>query len=273
MVMLVGWGIVTTLAGLVAFNAAELAQARERNSGGDPVNIAQHPWQVAIEIKVGGATQFCGGALIRPRVVLTAAHCLHGSKEQDYPKAEPRDVKVKSGVAKYAAEGNWEPVEDVLLHRGYNPRQDTGVKEYDIALVALARRGAGEPIALAEAALIVPAGQILEASGWGDGPYRGGGEAMELRVAKLPNLDLDTCSAPKGALCVGFAGDASNAFRGDSGGPLVWRMPKGPVLVGVNASRNRQPANYGVYMRVAFFSDWFSGKEWPKDWFNWWNSD
>ncbi|XP_065346860.1 clotting factor B-like [Cloeon dipterum] len=48
-------------------------------------NISQtgdHPWHVYIEnLMTGGA---CGGTLISPTVVLTAAHCIYGSKAEDF---------------------------------------------------------------------------------------------------------------------------------------------------------------------------------------------
>ncbi|XP_049861897.1 trypsin delta-like [Schistocerca gregaria] len=46
--------------------------------GGEPVDISQRPWQVSVE---NGGFHYCGGSIISPSWVLTAAHCLIGITE------------------------------------------------------------------------------------------------------------------------------------------------------------------------------------------------
>ena len=44
--------------------------------GGEKVKWGEAPWQVAIFERDDAHDKFCGGALIGPRTVLTAAHCI-----------------------------------------------------------------------------------------------------------------------------------------------------------------------------------------------------
>ncbi|XP_065335757.1 serine protease gd-like [Cloeon dipterum] len=50
--------------------------------GGSTAQESGHPWHAYIENEETGT--ICGGTLISPTVVLTAAHCLYGSKAEDF---------------------------------------------------------------------------------------------------------------------------------------------------------------------------------------------
>lgn len=50
--------------------------ARNRIIGGDEADAGQLPWQVAVIYNTSAGNYFCGGSLIGPTWVLTAAHCV-----------------------------------------------------------------------------------------------------------------------------------------------------------------------------------------------------
>lgn len=249
---LLGIGVLAESA--AAQSAGEIRPIGRRVVGGQPTDIKQHPWQVALDIKVGGRSYLCGGSVIAERWVLTAAHCLPSS-------TAPGHVRVKAGATNYATEGTWSAVERVVVHAAYDP----ATHEHDIALLKLVVPSQGRDIRWATSALNPSTGQPLEVTGWG-ATSEGGSSAVALMKAMVPVADSAACNAPdsyNGAIKPGMmcAGQKDvDSCQGDSGGPLVWRTADGPVLVGVvswGEGCGRQ-LKYGVYTRVSSYANWIA---------------
>jgi secreted trypsin-like serine protease len=254
MVRLRGWASLGSLAVLCWAALAPPVSAQDACSdprrivGGEPTDITQHPWQVALQIAGG----LCGGALITDGWVLTAAHCVAGARTDA--------VRIKTGVT-YTTGGTWAPVDRVVAHEHYNPE----TWEHDLALVRLKSRPAGTPITLAAPDLALTQCQHLEVSGWGRTKAGTGGASTRLQKATVPFVDNATCNASKsysgqvlpGMLCAGY--HEIDACQGDSGGPLVLRAQDGPVLVGIVSWGPKacgEQFKYGVYTRVSAYRDW-----------------
>ncbi|WP_338673363.1 serine protease [Streptomyces sp. SCSIO 30461] len=229
--------------------------------GGKPARSVDSPWVVALSSRslFGGtrAGQFCGGALVAPTKVLTAAHCL-SRDVLGAPVEQIRDLRVITGRENLLGTGGQEvAVREVRIAPGYDPKTNT----YDMAVVTLAK-------ALPAAHVIRPAkagdaaytvGGSASVYGWGD-TTGAGSYAIELRSAPVRVLADEACAKaypgvpigryePVTMVCAGDANGGHDACQGDSGGPLVANgLLIGLVSWGSGCGRADSP---GVYTRVS----------------------
>lgn len=63
----------------VVYNFKATNQIDSRIISGEKAKLGQFPWQAALNlIFANGESHFCGGSLISPKWVMTAAHCVDG---------------------------------------------------------------------------------------------------------------------------------------------------------------------------------------------------
>ena len=233
----------------------------KRIMGGEPTDIKEHPWQVALNIRIGGSTYLCSGSFIEPQWVLTAAHCFY--QENGLGPARAGDVKLKAGVTDYLAQGNWLVAEKLVVNKDYNH----ATNKDDVALIKLASLPAGaNTIPLLDPSVTLNPGQELEVTGWG--VTESGAPSHELRKATVPYVDNASCNEPNsyngralpGMICAGYREGGVDSCQGDSGGPLVWNSAAGPVLVGVVSWGEgcARKLKYGLYTRVTAYEDWIN---------------
>lgn len=198
----------------------------------------------------GDQRVLCGGAVIRPGWVLTAAHCLTDEVDGITLPIRTSGHRIRLGVFNpLEDEGFSYPIMQVIPHPGYKRK---GLI-YDIALVqydprAGKRSAVVHPIAQIRldpqplAARPIPARMPAYTFGWGRTALEGGAPPEVLRGARLELLDSQSCTAltkwrdaRAGAVLCGAGERGQQACYGDSGGPLITYgdAGKGPTVIGV----------------------------------------
>jgi secreted trypsin-like serine protease len=260
--------------------------------GGTCTTQKEWPWQTALYMRIrdGRKVFLCGGSLIAPNWVLSAAHCFGSEtsdRAEDWTVADNVDKLSFVGLPKDATTS---AVKRIIVHQGYDPATHAN----DIALLELA-----SPLAAKTIEMQLTPDPTLEASrevtvtGWGNtrwvvpqkddqGHFLGFMDPItkeplkanqfqspELQQASLPLVDVQECAGDyKGNvdgsidarnLCAGLREGGRDSCQGDSGGPLMaetasgdWRQV-GVVSWGAGCAQAGYP---GVYTRVSAFADW-----------------
>ncbi|WP_130796493.1 serine protease [Streptomyces otsuchiensis] len=211
------------------------ASAGELVVGGHPVRAEDHPWTVALSSRdrygEDRSGQFCGGVVVEPGLVATAAHCL-GSGEEGADDGVPADLAVIAGRADLGAGGDAVGEELAVASAWIHPDYDPNRQTHDLALLTLE----GE---LPDGHVIRPAPEGHEAYsadteaevyGWGDTTGEGRYSRQLLR-ADVRMVADDDCArtyatgSPRFVeavmVCAGLPEGGADACQGDSGGPLV----------------------------------------------------
>lgn len=203
--------------------------------------VSATPWAVQL---TGAGGAFCTGSLIRPTVVLTAAHCVVGGGRITVV-LNRRTTAGAGGIRVRAVRRAY-----YRRYVGRAARRADGVAvASDVGLLQLARPVSEiAPVALGspEDGALLAAGRRLTVSGWGLSSNRLTPAARGLRTTSMPVRPKRWCdrrlrSDSEGALCVGqLARPVPGPCFGDSGGPLYVRTPAGAIQLGVVSGGGQQ---------------------------------
>jgi secreted trypsin-like serine protease len=223
----------------------------------------EFPWQVYLRTPGQATSFFCGGSIITPTYVITAAHCTDGKLASEIEVvAGEHDRSTNDLIRQLRA------VITITQHASYDAR----TTDFDISLLRV-----GTAFIFNENVTYVCAptniditfyhGKETQISGWGTLQSGGACCPMNLHWARINVIDNVLCQAKytgntitNNMVCAGTGPDfnTTDTCQGDSGGPMTFKNPSGQFeLVGLTSWGIGCASGYpGVYTNLPGFKAW-----------------
>jgi len=231
--------------------------------GGKEATPFSIPWQVGL-VHTGQKSPFCGGTLISPRHVMTAAHCT-----EKFPNMDAIQVV----VGEHDVKSNTDGVAHNVACKSEHPKYNANTVEYDFAILTLKKpvditsssSKARVACLASDTSKLYGNGEKMTVSGWG--ALREAGDRFPTKLQKItvPGVSNAVCQKDyknskiiAAMMCAGYDEGGIDGCQGDSGGPLTFEENGktdlvGVVSFGIGCARK---THYGVYARITAVLPW-----------------